>query len=549
MSAEEGKSVFEPEKPAVPDDWSVAPFSDVVEVISDKGKRTKQREYLAEGRIPVIDQGQDFIGGYIDNEGMAFDGDLPIIVFGDHTRAVKYVKQRFAVGADGVKLLKPTECYDSKFFYYLLKSLQIPSRGYSRHFQFLKKFHLPIAPIDQQKRIVAEIEKQFSRLDEAVANLKRVKANLKRYKAAVLKAAVEGKLTEEWRKQHLPAPSSVSGKFYTYAILCDDDSIYIGHTDDIERRWSEHRDGQGAEWTQKHKPVKIAHYEEHESRKDAAEREKWLKTGFGRKWLKRELAAGRTRQAGDVEPADKLLERILAERREKWQGRGKYKEPVAPDTTALPELPEGWVWVRLDAITAIKGGITVDKKRKDPTARLVPYLRVANVQRGYLDLSEMKEIEAPLSSIEDLRLLPGDILFNEGGDRDKLGRGWVWEGQIEDCIHQNHVFRARPYLNEMNSKLISWWGNSFGQYYFLRVGKQTTNLASINMTKLSELPVPFPPFEEQAQIEIEVERLLSVVVGAEGQVDANLRRTDRLRQSILKKAFSGQLALCTEVLK
>jgi type I restriction enzyme S subunit len=131
---------------------------------------------------------------------------------------------------------------------------------------------IPLAPLEQQKRIVAEIEKQFSRLDEAVANLKRVKANLKRYKAAVLKSAVEGKLTEEWRNQH-----------------------------------------------------------------------------------------------PDVEPAEKLLERILAERRKKWQGRGKYKEPAAPDTTDLPELPEGWVWVRLDAMVAIKGGITVDKKRKDPT--------------------------------------------------------------------------------------------------------------------------------------------------------------------------------------
>ncbi len=446
MSVEETKSIFEPERPEVPSNWAVAPFLDVVDVVSDKGKRTKQRDYLTEGRIPVIDQGQDFIGGYVDDDEMAFDGELPIVVFGDHTRAIKFVNQPFAVGADGVKLLKPSDSFDSKFFFYLLNSLQIPSRGYSRHFQFLKKFHLPLAPLEQQKRIVAEIEKQFSRLDEAVANLKRVKANLKRYKAAVLKAAVEGKLTEEWRKQH-----------------------------------------------------------------------------------------------PDVEPADKLLERILAERREKWQGRGKYKEPAAPDTTDLPELPEGWVWVRLDSITAIKGGITVDKKRKDPTARLVPYLRVANVQRGYLDLGEMKEIEAPISSIEDLRLVAGDILFNEGGDRDKLGRGWVWEGQFEECIHQNHVFRARPYLDEVNSKLISWWGNSFGQLYFLRVGKQTTNLASINMTKLSEFPVPLPPFEEQTQIEIEVERLLSVVVEAEGQVEANLRRADRLRQSILKKAYSGKI--------
>lgn len=126
---------------------------------------------------------------------MVFDGELPVILFGDHTRSIKYVNKPFAVGAEGIKILKLDNCYNYKFFYYLLHSLQIPSRGYSRHFQFLKKFYLPLAPPNEQKRIVAEIEKQFSRLDEAVAALKRIKANLKRYKAAV-----EGKLTEEWRR-------------------------------------------------------------------------------------------------------------------------------------------------------------------------------------------------------------------------------------------------------------------------------------------------------------------------------------------------------------
>jgi len=341
-----------------------------------------------------------------------------------------------------------------KYLFYLLQTplFQTPIHMISRSAQngFNKgeifPIPLPIAPLTQQTRIVAEIEKQFSRLDEAVANLKRVKANLKRYKAAVLKAAVEGKLTEGWRKQH-----------------------------------------------------------------------------------------------PDVEPADKLLERILAERR-KATGKGKYKEPVGPDTIGLPELPAGWVWARLDSIAALKGGITVDKKRKDPSARLIPYLRVANVQRGYLDLTEVKEIEAPQTAIEELQLFPGDILFNEGGDRDKLGRGWIWEGQLAECIHQNHVFRARLFLSDMPAKLISWWGNSFGKDYFLRAGKQTTNLASINLSKLSEFPVPQPPVAEQHQIVSEVERRLSIVAGTEAQVEANLRRADRLRQSILKQAFSGQLA-------
>ncbi len=134
---------------------------------------------------------------------MLFKGDLPVIIFGDHTRNIKFVNCPFAVGAEGVKILKPDSSYEPKFFYYFLHTLDVPSRGYSRHFQFLRKFDFPLAPLDQQKRIVAEIEKQFSRLDEAVAALKRIQANLKRYKASVLKAAVEGKLTEEWRRKNL----------------------------------------------------------------------------------------------------------------------------------------------------------------------------------------------------------------------------------------------------------------------------------------------------------------------------------------------------------
>ena len=354
-----------------------------------------------------------------------------------------------------VAAIRPQDGINTRFVYYQLQphvlKLRAASSGSAQGViskAQLEQIPFRVMPLDQQEFLVAEIEKQFSRLDEGVANLKRVKANLKRYKAAVLKAAVEGRLTEVWRKQH-----------------------------------------------------------------------------------------------PEVEPASKLLERILAERREKWAGIGKYKEPAQPVTNGLPELPKSWTWTRLEAIASLKGGITVDKNRKSPTARTVPYLRVANVQRGYLDLSELKEIEAPEADIKDLLLLPGDILFNEGGDRDKLGRGWVWEGQIPECIHQNHVFRARLYMADVSPEFFSWWGNSFGQTYFLREGKQTTNLASINITKLSAFPVPLPPLAEQQQIVAEVERRLSVIEELEAAVNANLTRADRLRQRILQDAFSGKLSV------
>ena len=137
--------------------------------------------------------------------------------------------------------------------------------------------------------------------------------------------------------------------------------------------------------------------------------------------------------------------------------------------------------------------------------------------------------------------MAGDILFTEGGDRDKLGRGWVWKGEIDRCIHQNHVFRSRLLLSEMHPEFVSWWGNSFGQIFFEQSGKQTTNLASINLSVLSSFPVPLPPLAEQHRIVAEVDRRLSVIQQAEAAVEANLARADRLRQSILKQAFSGRL--------
>jgi type I restriction enzyme S subunit len=250
------------------------------------------------------------------------------------------------------------------------------------------------------------------------------------------------------------------------------------------------------------------------------------------------------RQEGrDYEPASVLLERIRAEREaDPGQKRGKAKKAQPLDASNLPELPNGWEWTTLSSFADIKGGITKGQKRKPgEVLREVPYLRVANVQRGYLDLSEIKAIEAPEDKIQELLLKPGDVLFNEGGDRDKLGRGWVWQGELLECIHQNHVFRARLIDCGIQAKFVSWYGNTFGQQYFLEQGKQTTNLASINLSKLSALPVPLPPADEQKRITAEVERKLSMVDQLDATVEKNLRRAEGLRQSILHKAFRGRL--------
>jgi len=190
----------------------------------------------------------------------------------------------------------------------------------------------------------------------------------------------------------------------------------------------------------------------------------------------------------------------------------------------------------------IASGVAKGTKRNpEIPVREVPYLRVANVQRGFLDLSEIKTILATEPDIAELTLQSGDILFNEGGDRDKLGRGWIWRGEVSNCIHQNHVFRMRPFLSEIVPECISHHGNTFGKTWFQNAGKQTTNLASINMTMLRIFPVPLAPANEQQEILSLLQLQLENLDQQEKSVALGLRQSAAQRKNILKAAFSGQL--------
>ncbi len=211
---------------------------------------------------------------------------------------------------------------------------------------------------------------------------------------------------------------------------------------------------------------------------------------------------------------------------------------------AAMDTPEGWSWFRLGDVAELQGGIQVGATRRpDRPLRSVPYLRVANVQKGWLDLSEIKTIMAPEETIRLLRLQSGDMLFNEGGDRDKLGRGWIWEGQITECIHQNHVFRGRLYDSRMQPRLYSWYGNTVGMTYFFAEGKQTVNLASLSKTKLSQLPVPVPSIEEQAEIVRRVEMLLVKADELATRVESAAASVDTGPQALLAKAMRGGLEI------
>lgn len=194
-----------PRQKIIPKQWVGIDFNEVFNVITTNGKKIKQKNYLDSGPLPVIDQGAQFIGGYTDDLTNQISVKRPVIVFGDHSRCFKLINFDFAPGADGTKVLSAHPEIDPIYLYYLCHTLELPNRGYSRHFSFLRKSVLPIAPINEQKRIVDKIEQLFSNIDEGEALLKQVQKQLATYRQSVLKAAVTGKLigldANEWPEQ------------------------------------------------------------------------------------------------------------------------------------------------------------------------------------------------------------------------------------------------------------------------------------------------------------------------------------------------------------
>ncbi len=354
-----------------------------------------------------------------------------------------------------------------KFALYLLRYAQLGRYDKSTTIPGLSRDDynsLPVSvpPIAEQHRIVAAIEEQFTRLDAGVAALERVRANLKRYRAAVLKAAVEGRLTEEWRAQH---PDMEPAEALLQRIL-----------DERRRRWEE------------------------------AELAKYAK-------------AGKTPPKG-------------------WQG--KYKEPTASTELDLPLLPGSWVWASVDEVSQIQGGIQKQPSRT-PKDNFYPYLRVANVLRGRLDLRDIACMELFNDELSALRLQVGDLLVVEGnGSPSEIGRSALWNGEIDDCVHQNHIIRVRI-QGAKPDWVHLYWNSPQGRARVNRVAASTSGLYTLSIGKISRLPLPLPPLAEQDQIVLEVEQQLSILEKVEAQVDADLKRATRLRQAILQRAFEGKL--------
>jgi type I restriction enzyme S subunit len=302
---------------------------------------------------------------------------------------------------------------------------------------FLAEAQMPVPPIAEQQRIVAAIEQQFTRLDAGVATLRRVQTALKRYRAAVLKAAVEGKLTEEWRAEH-----------------------------------------------------------------------------------------------PDVEPASTLLSRTLAERRARWEANPRTKgkdpakanhdEPKVPDTKRLPALPVGWCTTSTGQVTECLDSmrIPVNKEERAKREGQIPYFG-ANGRVGWID--DFLFDEPLVLVVEDETFTGREVPFSY-----KItGKTWV--------NNHAHVLRATGAVT------VDYLNYSLAHYPFTPLTTGSTGRRKLTQKALMEAPYVLPPLAEQEAIVAEVEDRLSVIAALEATVEANLKRAERLRQSILERAFSGRL--------
>ncbi len=193
----------------------------------------------------------------------------------------------------------------------------------------------------------------------------------------------------------------------------------------------------------------------------------------------------------------------------------------------------------LASLCDVASGITKGRKLRGEATRAVPYLAVSNVQAGHLKLDMVKEIEATEAELDRYALKDGDLVLTEGGDPDKLGRGAVWRSQLPLCIHQNHIFRVRiaPGAELLPDYLSAYMSARTARTYFLRAAKQTTGIASINMTQLRGLPVALPELALQKEFVARVD----AVAHHAGSVRAASRRESQLFHSLQSRAFSGQL--------
>jgi len=455
----------------LPPNWIKACLGDVLPLSYGKGLTEKNRD--SSGHVPVYGS-----SGILGHHSAALTTRATLVVGRKGSVGEVYYSAVPCWPIDTTYFVEETESLNLPFFAYLLKAMRLGQLDKSTAVPGLSRddynvVEIPIPPLREQGRIVAEIEKQFTRREAAVEALKRVRANLKRYRTSVLKTACEGRL--------VPTEAELA------------------------------------------------------------------------------RAEGR-----DYEPAEKLLARILKERRARWEAdqlakmhaagkppkddkwKAKYKEPAAPDSSNLPQLPEGWVWATIDQLLSSQprslqsGPFGSNLHHSEFVQEGLLAIGIDNVLDGRFSIGRAHHItEEKFASLSKYAARPHDVLVTVMAT---IGRCCVVPATLEPAIVTKHVYRITVNQTGIRPHYLVCCirgDDSVRKQLYGQVRGQTR--PGLNGEILGTVAIPIPPPAEQERILAEVERRLSVIDELEAIVEANLKRAERLRQAILKRAFEGRL--------
>ena len=459
------------------EDWEEVLYKDAVYKISTTKQKLKQKEYSQFGEFPIIDQGQEEIGGYSDDKDRILDCKLPVVVFGDHTKCVKLINFKFIPGADGTKVLEPKQGIEPKYISTLTHVLvhKIKDKGYARHYQHIEKENLPLAPLPEQRTIVAKIEALFSDLDKGIADHKKAQDQLKVYRQAVLKKAFEGELTKEWREQQQDLPTA--------------DELL----EQIKEERQKHYEQQLENWKQA-----VKAWEENGNEGKKPRKPKFLK----------ELEEFTDEDLFELHELDSYWNWV------------KVDKLCQYDQNAMKAGPFG---------SSLKKAFYTESGYK--------IYGQEQVISGDYKFGNYYVNNEKYQSLINCAVKPHDVLISLVGT---VGKVLILPEDCEAGLINPRLvkFSLNDFYSEQFFKYFFESGFIKSIYKLKNHG---TTMDVLNLGIIKELPFPLCSKKEQHQIVQEIESRLSVCDKVEESITESLEKAKALRQSVLKKAFEGTL--------
>ena len=486
--------IAEEEKPfELPQGWEWVRLPEIYYSISPSGSKLLSSAVGEEGDHPVVDQGQRPIAGYTNDRSLLIEIPGPVIIFGDHTKAIKHIDFDFVAGADGTKILRPV-LQDERFFAHQLRSFTLEDRGYARHFKVLNSHLFALPPLAEQSRIVTRVE-ELMRLCDALQD----KARLEATQHAQLVATLLGTLTAASRAGAPDASASTPGE----------------PADPLHARWQ-----------------RVApHFDLLLDRPEAVD-------ALEQTILQLAVRGHLVPQDPQDEPASALLKKIRAEK-DKLIAEGKIKRNKPPLPIAKDELPfalpQGWEWVRMGALGAAFDYGTSQKSIDDSSA--VPVLRMGNIQAGRVVMKNLKYLVDREGDLPALLLQKDDLLFNRTNSYDLVGKTGLFEGFHREVTFASYLIRVKLMEGLVSPQYVDMYMNTRD----CRVNEiepdltQQTGQANYNGTKLKSIRIPLPPFAEQFRIVTRVAQLRRLCADLRQRLTASQSTQAHLAEALVQE--------------